>query len=140
MKNNENKDSEGLNFSWDGITKFDIASFTLPKVELKSGIKCTVDKTNEILSSLEEKNRKVSKLVSSRFSPLLAQVKVLSQDAIRAYEMRQYYGTMIVAGSVATFGTIYSIRRGKFSGAFMGALAGVGAHSIVYGKFPYVGQ
>eukprot|EP00559_Dactyliosolen_fragilissimus_P009447 CAMPEP_0184861140 /NCGR_PEP_ID=MMETSP0580-20130426/5904_1 /TAXON_ID=1118495 /ORGANISM="Dactyliosolen fragilissimus" /LENGTH=140 /DNA_ID=CAMNT_0027358533 /DNA_START=103 /DNA_END=525 /DNA_ORIENTATION=- len=104
---------------------------------LKVGIQHFVKGTNHILGSAEDTVTSVQSSFASRLGPLLHRASYHTQKAIQqgliVYEQRQIYGTEIVAASTVTTGLLYGLRRGRFSGVFMGALAGSGAYVAVYG-------
>eukprot|EP00553_Chaetoceros_curvisetus_P008942 CAMPEP_0204629172 /NCGR_PEP_ID=MMETSP0717-20131115/17578_1 /ASSEMBLY_ACC=CAM_ASM_000666 /TAXON_ID=230516 /ORGANISM="Chaetoceros curvisetus" /LENGTH=138 /DNA_ID=CAMNT_0051646027 /DNA_START=111 /DNA_END=527 /DNA_ORIENTATION=+ len=111
-------------------------SFAMPALDLKSAIKVAVVKTNGILSTLENQKDATSDFVGSRVRPLAVRLGSLAKSLIVKYEMREYYGPQIIAGSTATIGGLVSMRRGKIPGVFMGALAGITSYGAVYGDIP----
>ncbi len=111
-------------------------SFTMPALNLKSAIKVAVVETNRILSTLENQKDATSDFAGSRLRPLGARLGSLAKNLIAKYEMREYYGPQIIAGSTATIGGLVSMRRGKIPGVFMGALTGVTSYRAVYGEIP----
>jgi hypothetical protein len=103
---------------------------------LRKTIRETVVATNTFLASLEKTSEEISQPLAKGLKSVEREGSTLACKARHFYERRHEFGPHLVVGSAFTVGGLVALRRGRFTGAFSGALAAGLTYVAVYDLTP----
>ena len=99
---------------------------------LRANIRKSVDATNQVLATLEEKSHVVSRPMVKGLKTAEEEGSYVAAKAIHAYERRHEFGPHIVVGTALIAGGIMALRRGRVAGVFSCILGGGAAYLAIY--------
>jgi hypothetical protein len=100
--------------------------------KVRSGIKATVQATNNALASVQETTKGIRKPVESTFNIVSEKSVMVGEQLTYTFNRRHEFAPQLIGGSAVVGAAIMGLRRGRIAAVVGGVATGGMAYATVY--------